>query len=155
MILRNSRISSISLSAIDSPLVVDFSIAHRISSLIACPRADRTAESCWMISRTPASSSIIWMTPRICHSMRRRRSDTRFFWAISLIFICFFWFRYKENELFTYGSIYKNSRYARNNKKSLTSRDFANDMAEGERFTPLLCRPASRRLVLGGMAHIK
>ena len=87
IILRNSRISSISFSAIRSFLALDFSIAQRISSLIACPRALRTAESCWIISRTPASSSIIWMIPRSWPSIRRRRLLTRFFWSISLIFI--------------------------------------------------------------------
>ena len=86
MILRNSRISSISLSAIGSHLAVAFSIAQSISSLIACPRADLTAESCWMISRTPSSSSIICITPRSCHSIRRSLFVTRFFWSRSLIF---------------------------------------------------------------------
>ena len=86
MILRNSRISSISLSAIASHFAVDFSIAQSISSLMACPRADLTAESCCMISRTPSSSSIICTIPRICHSIRRSLFVTRFFWSRSFIF---------------------------------------------------------------------
>ncbi len=87
IILRKSRISSISLSAMSSFLELDFSIAQRISSLIAWPRAERTADNCWIISRTPASSSIIWITPRSCPSIRRSLLLTRFFWSISLIFI--------------------------------------------------------------------
>lgn len=86
IILRNSLISSMSLSAISSFLELDFSITQSISSLIAWPRAERTAESCWIISRTHDSSSIIWMTPRSCPSIRRSLLVTRFFWSMSFIF---------------------------------------------------------------------
>lgn len=86
-VLRNTLISSRS-----SGESIDFfseirSIAQTISSFAACQTALLIAESCWIISFTPASSSIIWITQRICPSIRRRRSDTRFFWRESLIFI--------------------------------------------------------------------
>ena len=87
MIFMRSLISATSFSEIPAFFSHIFSIVQIISSFIACPIALRIAESCWIISRTHASSSIICITHLICPSIRRSLSPTRFFCVISLIFI--------------------------------------------------------------------
>lgn len=113
------------------------SSAQTISSLRAWPIALLTAESCWTILLTFASSSIICITPRICHSIRRSLSQTRFFCAISFIFIgkivrniIVFLFSKGKTRICTEGSIQKKSAIASE------KREFYEKMVEDKRFTP-------------------